>query len=69
MNEYADFLKGAGFDVKARNMSEWFIQILDMELGRLEVENNSFYFFYQFYSGNQGRLPKRTLGKRLPRHP
>jgi len=38
MNEYADFLKGAGFDVKATNMSEWFIQILDIELARLEVE-------------------------------
>jgi hypothetical protein len=38
MNEYADFLKGAGFDVKATNMSEWFIKILDMELARLEVE-------------------------------
>jgi len=36
MNEYADFLKGAGFDVKATNMSDWFIQILDMELARLE---------------------------------
>ena len=40
MNEYADFLKGAGFDVKATNMSEWFIEILEMELARLEVQSN-----------------------------
>ena len=49
MNEYADFLKGAGFDVKATNMSEWFIKILDMELARLEVRKTHFTFLDQFF--------------------
>ena len=60
MNEYADFLKGAGFDVKATNMSDWFIQILDMELARLEVQKAHLAFLNQFFF----RKSRKTTSKR-----
>ena len=42
INEYADFIKGAGFDVTATDQSEWFTKILNMEMEKLESMKDEF---------------------------
>jgi len=42
MAEYANFIKGAGFAVKATDNTQWFIDILTMELENFDKIKSEF---------------------------
>jgi len=42
ISEYKKFIEDAGFEVTATDMSKWFVDILNMELTRLDGMKNEF---------------------------